>query len=132
MQSCLQVFVIAVLLFGYYIRGSSDSDDCKSLTQRLNYDHKLITDKQLDIIEKASIGEAGAIHLLGKALQERTISGERNVDLSMSFFLCAAAVGSQQSAFSLGKMYHEGIEGSVERSLITAVQWYSIAMPHQA
>ena len=112
---------------------SSDNDDeCRGLTNQLKYDSTLITEKQLHIIEKASTGEPAALHLIGKALQERTIFGEKDVGLSMSFFLCAAASGSQQSAFILGKLYHEGVEGRVERALGTAVQWYSVAMPHQA
>jgi len=111
---------LLVILLSAALASDVAPDECRELLE--NIDSTKLNEKQKQVFHGALMGKGDELKMIGVALFEKTVFGDKNEVVAVKLLKCADYYGNKNASFHIGKAYHQGLGVSASRKL--AIYWY--------
>lgn len=103
-----------------------NAEEVRQILSKLEYDAESMSERQVDALKHATIGDPIAIRAIAQGLMhERSAFGDMNLPVAAELYHLSSRLGDVPSMVNLGTMFAEGY--GVDRSPREALRWFMAA-----
>ena len=95
-------------------------DECSRILETI--DSSKLNERQKEVFYAAKMGKGDALKMIGVALFDKTVFGDKNEVVAVKLLKCADYYDNHNASFHIGKAYHQGLGVPVSHE--SAIYWY--------